>query len=208
MTRADLSQKLEAKFGSALTKKTEFRGELSYNFPTARLVEIATFCKDALGFDYLTDITGVDNFGDEPRFELVYELYSMADNVHVRLKTTVSEDDIEAAPTACAVWPTAEWHEREIYDMLGIRFANHPDLRRILMWEGYPFFPLRKDFPMEGKPSDMPDVGFSNVAPLEGGPFVTSPSSATAKDREPRARHPDILDQPRIPAYEKDSEPA
>ena len=61
---------------------------------------------------------------------------------------------------------------------------------------------------MEGKPSDMPEVAFSNIAPLEGGPFVTSPSSATVKDREPRARHPDILDQPRIPAYEKDSEPA
>ena len=130
----------------------------------------------------------------------------MADNVHLRLKTTVSEDDIEAAPTVCTIWPTAEWHEREIYDMMGLRFAGHPDLRRILMWEGFPFFPLRKDFPLEGKPSEMPEVGFSNIAPLDGGPFVTSPSSATAKDREPRARHPDIHDQPR-PAYEKDSEP-
>ena len=207
MTRTDLAQKLEGKFGSDLSKKTEFRDELSYQFSVGRLTDIATFCKDGLGFDYLTDITSVDNFGDEPRFELIYELYSMNDNVHLRLKTTVSEDDIEAAPTVCAIWPTAEWHEREIYDMMGLRFAGHPDLRRILMWEGFPFFPLRKDFPLEGKPSDMPDVGFSNIAPLDGGPFVTSPSSATAKDREPRARHPDILDQPR-PAYEKDSEPA
>ncbi len=208
MTQADLAQSLEGKFGSDLAKKTEFRGELSYNFPVARLVEIATFCKDALGFDYLTDISSVDNFGDEPRFELVYELYSMADNLHLRLKTTVSEDNIEAAATISTVWPTADWHEREIYDMMGLRFAGHPDLRRILMWEGYPFYPLRKDFPLEGKPSDMPDVAFSNIAPLEGGPFVTSPSSATVKDREPRARHPDILDQPRVPAYEIDSEPA
>lgn len=176
--------------------------------PVARIHDAASFCKSELGFDYLTDITSVDNFGDEPRFELVYELYSMADNVHLRLKTTVSEDDIEAAPTVSDVWPTADWHEREIYDMMGLKFAGHPDLRRILMWEGYPFYPLRKDFPLEGKPSEMPDVAFSNIAPLEGGPFVTSPSSATVKDREPRARHPDILDQPRIPAYEKDSEPA
>ena len=208
MTLADLASKLEGKFGASLSKKTEFRGELSYNFPVARLVEMATYCKDALSFDYLTDISSVDNFGEEPRFELVYELYSMASGLHLRLKTTVSEDDIEAAPTVSTVWPTADWHEREIYDMMGIRFAGHPDLRRILMWEGYPFYPLRKDFPLEGKPSDMPDVAFSNIAPLEGGPFVTSPSSATVKDREPRARHPDILDQPRIPAYEKDSEPA
>ncbi len=208
MTLADVATKLEGKFGRDLSKKTEFRGELSYSLPTAQIHDAATFCKGELGFDYLTDITSVDNFGEEPRFELVYELYSMAHNVHVRLKTTVSEDDIEATPTVSDVWPTADWHEREIYDMMGLKFAGHPDLRRILMWEGYPFYPLRKDFPLEGKPSDMPDVAFSNIAPLEGGPFVTSPSSATVKDREPRARHPDILDQPRIPAYEKDSEPA
>ena len=208
MTLADLAAKLEGKFGADLSKRTEFRGELSFTLPVAKLSEIAVFCKDSLGFDYLTDVSSVDNFGDEPRFELVYELYSMASGLHLRLKTAISEDDIEAAPTVSNLWPTADWHEREIFDMMGIRFAGHPDLRRILMWDGYPFFPLRKDFPLEGKPSDMPEVAFSNIAPLEGGPFVTSPSSATVKDREPRARHPDILDQPRIPAYEKDSEPA
>jgi NADH-quinone oxidoreductase subunit C len=72
--------------------------------------------------------------------------------------------------------------------MFGIRFNNHPDLRRILMWDGYPYFPLRKDFPLAGRPSDMPEVAFSNRAPLEGGPFVTSPTTATTKDREPRSR--------------------
>src|SRR5205823_3699885 len=85
-----------------------------------------------------------------------------------------------------------DWHEREIYDMMGIRFNNHPDLRRILMWDGYPFFPLRKDFPLEGLPSEMPDVAFTSAAPMEGGPFVTQPSTATAKDREPRAKRPDL----------------
>ena len=91
--------------------------------------------------------------------------------------------------------------------MMGIRFAGHPDLRRILMWEGYPFFPLRKDFPLEGKPSDMPDVAFTGIAPLEGGPFVTSPSDATIKDREPRARPPQVRDTRPNPGYEIDSEP-
>jgi NADH-quinone oxidoreductase subunit C len=75
---------------------------------------------------------------------------------------------------------------------MGIRFANHPDLRRILMWDGYPFFPLRKDFPLEGKPSDLPEVAFSDRAPLAGGPFVTSPNPGGTKDREPRAHPPDI----------------
>ena len=89
------------------------------------------------------------------------------------------------------VWATADWHEREIYDMMGITFANHPDLRRILMWDGYPFYPLRKDFPLEGKPSEVPDVAFTRAAPLAGGPFVTVPTPDGTKDREPRARRPE-----------------
>ena len=93
------------------------------------------------------------------------------------------------APSLVPIWPTANWHEREIYDMMGIRFSDHPDLRRILMWEGYPYYPLRKDFPLEGKPSEMPDVAFSEIAPLAGGPFVTSPGPGGTKDREPRG-HP------------------
>ncbi len=206
-TLSEVSQNLESKFGASL-KKTEFRGELTYLLPLVRLKEIATYCKESLEFDFLTDVSSVDNFGEEPRFELVYELYSLSTCLHLRLKAFLSEDDMDAAPTLSSLWPTADWHEREIYDMMGIRFADHPDLRRILMWEGYPYFPLRKDFPLEGKPSDMPDVAFSNTAPLEGGPFVTSPSSATVKDREPRARHPDVHDQPSKGGYEVDSEPA
>jgi NADH-quinone oxidoreductase subunit C len=72
--------------------------------------------------------------------------------------------------------------------MMGIRFSGHPDLRRILMWEGYPYFPLRKDFPLAGKPTELPDVAFSKPAPLEGGPFVTSPGASDSIAREPRAK--------------------
>jgi NADH-quinone oxidoreductase subunit C len=139
----------------------------------------------------LVDISSVDNFGYEPRFEVIYELYSLKLGVYLRLKIAVSEEEC-ALDTVSDVWPTANWHEREIYDMMGIKFTNHPDLRRILMWDGYPFFPLRKDFPLEGKPSEMPDIAFSEAAPMEGGPFVTVPSTATTKDREPRARRPDL----------------
>src|SRR5436190_2236067 len=85
-----------------------------------------------------------------------------------------------------------EFRGETIYDMMGIKFKGHPDLRRILMWDSYPFFPLRKEFPLEGLPSEMPDVAFTKSASLEGGPFVTRPSTATAKDREPRARPPDL----------------
>ena len=76
--------------------------------------------------------------------------------------------------------------------MLGIRFQGHPDLRRILMWEGYPYFPLRKDFPLAGKPSEVPDVAFTKAAPLEGGPFVTVPGAIDAIAREPRVRNTEV----------------
>ena len=137
-----------------------------------RIELVCAFAKKELGFDYLVDISSVDNYGDDPRFTLVYELYGYSHRTHLRLKTDVSEEKSEL-PTVTTVWRTADWHEREIYDMMGIRFRGHPDLRRILMWDGYPYFPLRKDFPLAGKPSEMPDVAFTEPAPLEGGPFVT-----------------------------------
>ncbi len=90
--------------------------------------------------------------------------------------------------TVSDIWPTADWHEREIYDMMGLRFNNHPDLRRILMWEGYPYFPLRKEFPLEGLPSDMPDVAFTAAAPLEGGPLSRAQHRDDERSRAASAR--------------------
>jgi NADH-quinone oxidoreductase subunit C len=191
MTGQELLASLSQLFGAKIQDKTEFRGETTYTISPSDLREAAKFCRDDLSFDYLIDITSIDNFGEEPRFEIVYELYSMTLALHLRLKLRVSED-AGAVDTVSDIWPTANWHEREIYDMMGIKFNGHPDLRRILMWDGYPFFPLRKEFPLEGLPSEMPDVAFTKVTPMEGGPFVTLPSTANAKDREPRARPPEL----------------
>ena len=191
MTGQQLLESLGKLFGPKIQNKTEFRDETTYTVLPADLVEVAKFCREELSFDYLIDITSIDNFGEEPRFEIVYELYSMTLAVHLRLKLHLSEE-IGAVDTLSDIWPTANWHEREIYDMMGIKFNGHPDLRRILMWDGYPYFPLRKDFPLEGLPSEVPDVAFTKATPLEGGPFVTRPSTATAKDREPRARPPEL----------------
>ena len=189
MTGPELLASLSRLFGDKIQSKTTFRAETTFTIAREHLREVAKFCRDELSFDYLLDISSVDNFGEEPRFEVVYELYSMTLAIHLRLKLCVSEDD-PTIETVSDVWQAANWHEREIFDMMGLRFINHPDLRRILMWDGYPYFPLRKEFPLEGLPSDMPDVAFTAAAPLEGGPFVTLPSTATTKDREPRARRP------------------
>lgn len=174
-------------FTFPILQKIEFRGETTLIVDRTDIKKVLASCKNDHAFDYLVDLSGVDHMGAEPRFELVYELYSMAKGQHLRIKCAVSEDDLQV-PSVSDLWATANWHEREVYDMMGIRFTDHPDLRRILMWEGYPFFPLRKEFPLAGKPSDVPGVAFTKSAPLEGGPFVTVPSTATTKEREPRSR--------------------
>src|SRR4029453_5663881 len=167
MTRQEALPSLNKSFGEKIRDKAEFRGETTCTITASDLCEIAKFCRDELSFDYLIDITSIDNFGEEPRFEIVYELYSMPHAAHLRLKLRLSED-VGAVVSVSDIWPTANWHEREIYDMMGIKFNGHPDLRRILMWDGYPFFPLRKDFPLQGLPSEMPDVAFTKITPLEG----------------------------------------
>jgi NADH-quinone oxidoreductase subunit C len=191
LTALDLAQQLKAKFGQPISEPVEFRGEISLQVSDAEaLPEVCSLAKKELGFDYLVDITSIDNYGDDPRFSLVYHLYGYGHRCYLRLKTDISEEKGEA-PTVTGVWRTADWHEREIYDMMGIRFRGHPDLRRILMWEGYPYFPLRKDFPLAGKHSDLPEVAFTNPAPLDGGPFVTVAGGKDSSSREPRVRIPE-----------------
>ena len=188
MSAVELANKLREKFGELVSAPAEFRDEVSVKIADAeRIVEVCAFAKKDLGFDYLVDVSSIDNYGEDPRWTVVYHLYGIASKQYLRLVTSVTEEKSDL-PTVTTVWRTADWHEREIYDMMGIRFRGHPDLRRILMWEGYPYFPLRKDFPLAGKPSEMPDVAFSKPAPLEGGPFVTAPGGKDAIEREPRVR--------------------
>jgi NADH-quinone oxidoreductase subunit C len=190
-TPLELADRLRVKFGDLLAVPTEFRGEVTVVLSDAdRVAEVCRHTKAELGFDMLLDLSSVDNYGEDPRWTVVYELYGTSHRSHLRLKTRVSEEKSEL-PTVSGVWRTADWHEREAYDMMGIRFSGHPDLRRILMWEGYPHFPLRKDFPLAGKSTVLPDTAFSRPAPLEGGPFVTAPGIRDAVAREPRARNPE-----------------
>ncbi len=177
---------LQKSFGDKIVKIVEFRDEQTVYVELGSLHDLLKKCKAELGYVMVIDISSVDHFGDDPRFEIVYEIASLDDSKHLRIKVAVDEE--QEVPTATDIWLGADWHEREVYDMMGIRFTDHPNMKRILMWEGYPFYPLRKDFPLAGRPSEMPDVAFSGTAPLEGGPFVTSSGSSEVSSREPRAK--------------------
>lgn len=190
MTASEAAEKIIARFPGHHFTRSEFRGEITLEFDRHIIHDVCLYAKETLGFLYLPDLSSVDNLGTEHeqngRYEVVYGLYSHADLIDLRFKIRVPEEN-PLVKTVTTVWRTADWHEREVYDMMGIKFEGHPDLRRILMWEGYPYFPLRKDFPLAGKPTEMPDVAFSGVAPLEGGPFVTRPAELSSQ-REPRAK--------------------
>lgn len=156
--------------------------------PAEAVVEALRQLRDRVGYDFLVDLTAIDQGeGVADRFTVVYHLFSTVSSTYVRVATDCRGGAAPVAPSVTALWPAADWHEREAFDMFGIRFEGHPDLRRILMWDGYPHHPLRKDFPLEGLPTEMPDIAFTAKAPLEGGPFVTSPAPFS-HEREPRAR--------------------
>jgi NADH-quinone oxidoreductase subunit C len=182
---ADMTRLCEL-FGGMIVETVEFRGEHTLRVQLGALHDVLAKCRNDLAYDMILDISSVDHLGEDPRFEIVYEIASVDDSKRLRVKAKVAAD--EMVPSATDLWAGADWHEREVWDMMGIAFANHPNLKRILMWEGYPFFPLRKDFPLAGRPSAMPDVAFTGVAPLEGGPFVTFAGGTNTVVREPRAR--------------------
>lgn len=136
---------------AAVAEAVDFRGELTVVLPREHLRGAAEFLRsDAeTQFDFLSDVTGVDRYPVEPRFELNYHLVSLGRRERLRLKVRVATSD-PVAESVTSVWPTANWHEREVFDLFGVRFEGHPDLRRLLMpldWEGHP---LRKDYPVEG----------------------------------------------------------
>jgi NADH-quinone oxidoreductase subunit C len=145
-------QRLRSWDPKAVTQASEFRGELTLVVPREHLRRVAAYlaAEPGLEFNFLSDISAVDRFPGEPRFELNYHLLSLPNRQTLRLRVWVSGLANPAVDSVTPVWPTANWHEREVFDLFGIRFDGHPDLRRILMpddWEGHP---LRKDYPVEG----------------------------------------------------------
>jgi len=140
----EIVKRFRAKFGGSLLEATEDRKQAILTVDRARLAEMAMHLRDEEKFDMLADLTAVDWPKREKRFDVVLDLYSFAKNERLRLK--VHAADAEEVPSVVSVWPAANWQEREVFDMFGIIFSGHPDLKRILLpdeWQGYP---LRKDY--------------------------------------------------------------
>jgi NADH-quinone oxidoreductase subunit C len=144
---ADLSF-LEKRFELAPPKN--FRGDISLVIPADKNFEILRILRDdnSYLFNLLSDLTAVDYSDQKPRFEVIYQLYSLSHNHRLRIRTPLEEDALEIQ-SVCKIWKTADWYEREVFDMFGIRFSGHPNLKRILMPESFIGHPLRKDFKAE-----------------------------------------------------------
>jgi NADH-quinone oxidoreductase subunit C len=160
-------QRLSAALPGAVLAAKELVGQITVETPPETVVEVLRFLKEKEAFTYLVDLTAVDWKSRTPRFDVVYWLHSFEkDNARIRVRTGVA--DGAECPTACGVFLTANWMEREVWDLFGIPFASHPDLRRILTWDGFQGHPLRKDFPVEG--IDTGAAIYPDRYPEGGGP--------------------------------------
>ena len=192
----DVTTALKEKFPQATDRASA--DHPAVNVPPGDVVAVLQYLRDELAFDLLMDITAIDwAEGASPRFTVVYHLLSTTrTGQYVRIAAACAGTDAEpVAPSVVPLWPGANWHERECYDMFGITFEGHPDLRRILMWDGYPYFPLRKEFPLAGIETDLPVADIAEetgakviAAPMAGGPFVASTGEVNLTEAEPRAK--------------------
>lgn len=189
---------------------------LSFNCPQEKLHKCLRSLKEDHNFNFLADLTAIDHFEADPRYEVVYHLYSTERHEYVRVVCPCEGGTEPVCASVVDLWPTADWHERETYDMFGIQFSGHPDLRRILMWDGYPYFPLRKEFPLAGKEVPFPSEDLTEAtgtslkpAPMMGGPFHSS-QTATMSRREPRADDEswtEVRERPDLPGDDNSEAP-
>ena len=154
MAERALIDRIKEKFPSDVLDAGLFRGEVTLVVRKDSIVEVIRHLRDELAFDILKDLCGVDRFPDRPRFEVVYHLYSSKHKEVLRVKASLDEG--EKISTIESIWKGANWYEREAFDLFGIVFEHHSDLRRILLWDEFDGYPLRKDFPTEGRDFEKP----------------------------------------------------
>ncbi|HEV8538905.1 MAG TPA: NADH-quinone oxidoreductase subunit C [Bacteroidota bacterium] len=150
-------EKLNVRFSEVIESVNEFRGEMTIVVKKSKIKDVCLFLRDDadLKFDSLRDVCGADYYRPDDRYEVIYNLYSISNRFRLRLKVRVDESDLRV-DSVVPVWSTADWEERETYDMFGIIFNGHPDLRRIYLPEEFEYHPLRKDFPLMGIPGSLP----------------------------------------------------
>ncbi len=166
----------------------------SFDVPADKALEFAFALRDRENFASINDVSGCDwGVSAFPRFSVIWHVYNFEKKQFVRMNVFCENNENPRVPSLCEVWAGCNWQEREVFDLLGIEFENHPNLKKILMWDEYPFHPLRKDFPLAGKETSHPDedtVAQTGVkvlpAPQNGGPFLAS-GGTTLKTSEPSA---------------------
>jgi len=163
MNQHEIRDKLFAQFGEEVIQgEIQFRDQITLTVDRGRITSVCRFLREdpELAFDFLSFVGAVDRFPNHPRFEVLYQLYSLRNNHRFRIKALVDETDSEPAAidSVVAVWPTADWHERETAEMFGISFGGHPDPRKLLLPDEWTCHPLRKDFSLDGSEEETPDL--------------------------------------------------
>lgn len=181
----------------------------AFNCPMPQLLEFLTALHSEEQFEMLMDITAIDWSDVCPRYSVVYHLYSLQRHKYLRVVSDCLDNANPTAPSATSIWPAADWHERETFDMFGITFTGHPNMKRILMWDEYPYHPLRKEFPLAGIEVELPVADIRErvdakviPAPMMGGPF-TAGHGGSISQSEPSAK-----DQSWSESKEKPTSPA
>lgn len=175
---------VKEKFPQAIVEVVEFRDEQTIILQPAHLISVCTYLQKTLRYNFLSTVTAVDWPERTPRFDVVYQLLSLPHQCVLRLKVRVGAQGEEhpSVPSVCTIWPGANWYEREVYDLFGIEFAGHPDLRRILMPADWTTHPLRKDYPLTG--FDLPEPHWGGQVPYDTDPGVGNQTLRSPDGRE------------------------
>ncbi len=179
----EVIEALREKFGEAIFEASTYANEDTVYVEKGKIREICRFMKEEQGFRYLSDLGGIDRFTEEDRYEVFYNLVSMQHNKRLRIKVRVDEEDLHV-PSIVEVYRAANWNEREAYDMFGLRFDEHPDLRRMYMPEDFEYHPLRKEFPLLGVPGSLPLPPQTPEGELTMDPFAAAHGSKPVKSYE------------------------
>jgi len=183
---ADTVERLRTEFGDRVDAVNVYAGEQTVRVDRDSIVEVCSFLKKECGFNYLADMGGSDRFTETDRYEVFYNLVSIQGGKRLRVAAFVDESDL-TIDSVTSVYRAANWNERECFDMFGIRFTGHPDMRRMFMPEDFEYHPLRKEFPLLGVPGSLPLPPQTPQGELTMDPFAAAHGSKPVKSYQEEA---------------------